>query len=392
MNRYLAGSIVALALSGPAPAFAQTQDEIAELKAQVAELTRKIADLEAASARRPQPEEKVESAPEPPQAAPSWTDRVTLKGDFRYRFEGIDEEGRDNRDRQRFRTRLMVNADVSDDIRVALEIATGGSNPRSRDVTLDGDAGAKDISLRQAYVNWTPTDLVAVTAGKMPQPWARNPVEYFYDSDYMPEGLAVGFGGSSPFYGKGYWLQVDERGSGADTSAWGGEVGFNGKMFYASLGYQDFEDAEGFNPCFQGNCNGNTVDANGNLVFDYNITRLRGGVKIAGFDLFGEWANNSDAEEDTAYAFGGVYGKVKDPGSWSIAALYQDVEKDALYGGMIDATFGGGRTAIDGYSIKGTYAFTKNWVGSFIWFDNSIDKLGNERDYNRYQLDMLFKF
>lgn len=391
MNRYLAGTMVVLALTAPAPAFAQTQDEIAELKAQVAELNRKIANLEARSVRKPAPDEDVE-APEAPRAAPGWTDKVTLKGDFRYRFEGIDEEGRDNRDRQRFRTRLMLNADVSDDIRVALEIATGGSNPRSRDVTLDGDAAAKDISLRRAYVNWTPTDMLALTAGKMPQPWARNPVEYFYDSDYMPEGLAVGFGGSSRFYGKGYWLQIDERGSDADTSVWGGEVGFNGEMLYASLGYQDFEDAQGFNPCFQGNCNGNTVDANGNLVHDYNITRLRGGMKIAGFDIFGSWARNSDAEEDTAYAFGGVYGKVRDPGSWSIAALYQDMEKDALYGGMIDATFGAGRTANDGFSVKGAYAITRNWVGSFIWFDNSIDKLGNERDYNRYQLDMLFKF
>jgi len=387
--------MVALALAAPVLTFAQTQDEMAELKAQVAELNRKIAALEAANAQRSQQDETVKKAPETPEApqtTPGWIDKVTLKGDFRYRFEGIDEEGLDERNRQRIRARLMINADVSEDIEVAMELATGGSNPRSRDVTLDGDGSAKDISLRQAYVNWKPTDLLALTAGKMPQPWARNPVEYFYDSDYMPEGLAVGFGGSSPFYGKGYWLQVDERGSDDDTSAWGGEIGFNGEMFYASLGYQDFVNAKGFNPCFQGNCNGNTVDANGNLVFDYDITRVRGGVRLAGFDFFGQWARNSDAEEDTAYAFGGVYGKVRDAGSWSVAALYQETEKDALYGGMVDATFAAGRTANDGVSIKGTYAITKNWIGSFIWFDNSIDKLGNERDYNRYQLDMLFKF
>ncbi|MGK7294655.1 MAG: putative porin, partial [Candidatus Wenzhouxiangella sp. M2_3B_020] len=177
-----------------------------------------------------------------------------------------------------------------------------------------------------------------------------------------------------------------------DTSAWGGEVGYAGDVFYASLGYQDFEDIKGFNPCYRGNCNGNTVDAAGNLVFDYDITRLRAGAKVAGFNLFGSWARNGDAEEDTAYSYGAVYGKVDEPGTWSIAAAYQDVEKDALYGGMVDATFAGGRTANDGYSIKGTYALGRNWVGSFIWFDTTTDKLGNPRDYNRYQLDLLWKF
>jgi len=374
MRRILAGGVIALALTVSVSAFAQSQDENAELRSRVSELSEKVAELEAQQAKF------------------RWAEKLALKGDFRYRFEGIDEAGRDNRDRQRLRTRLMINADVNDDIRVGVEISTGGSNPRSRDVTLDGDASAKEISLRRAYVSWQATDRLAVTAGKMPQPWTRNPVEYFYDSDYMPEGLAVGFANDAGFYGKGYWLQIDERGADDDSSVWGGEVGYDAGLFYASLGYQDFRKMDGYNPCFQGNCNGNTVDAAGNLVYDYNITRLRGGVKLAGFDIFGSWARNGDADEDTAYAIGVVYGKVRDPGSWSIAAAYQDMEKDALYGGMIDATFAGGRSAHDGFSVKGTYAITKNWTGSFIWFDNSIDKLADERDYNRYQLDLLFKF
>ncbi|WP_405241328.1 putative porin [Lentisalinibacter salinarum] len=374
MRRALAGSVIALALTVSISAFAQSQDKNAELESQVRELNEKVAALEAKQAKF------------------SWAEKLSLKGDFRYRFEGIDVEGLENRDRQRLRSRLMINADVNDDIRVGIEISTGGSNPRSRDVTLDGDASAKDISLRRAYVTWQATDRMTVTAGKMSQPWARNPVEYFYDSDYMPEGLAVAFTGGAGFYGKGYWLQIDERLGSDDSSVWGGELGYNGSTFYASLGYQDFQDMQGYNPCYLSICNGNTLDADRNLVYDYNITRLRGGVKLAGFDIFGSWARNGDADEDTAYAFGAVYGKVSYPGSWSIAAAYQDMKKDALYGGMIDATFAGGRSAHDGFSVKGTYAITKNWTGSFIWFDNSIDKLADERDYNRYQLDLLFKF
>lgn len=374
MYKSAAGTVIALALTAPLCAYGQTDGEIRELKSQVEVLNRKIADLESR------------------QSKADWTEKVSIKGDLRYRFEGIDEEGRDNRHRQRIRARLMIEGDVNDKTQVKMEFSTGGSNPRSRDATLDGDASPEDIGLRQAYVTWRPIGTMTVTGGKMPQPWSRSPVEYFYDSDYMPEGLAVGYASASGFYGKGYWLQIDERSADDDTSVWGGEVGYDSSKFYASVGYQDFQNAEGYNPCHQGNCNGNTVDADGDLVYDYNIIRLRGGVKLAGFDLFGQWAQNGDAEEDTAYSFGVVYGKVKDPGSWSLAAAYQEMEKDALYGGMIDATFAGGRSAHDGLSVKGTYAIDDNWVGSFIWFENSIDKLAEERDYSRYQLDLLFKF
>ena len=93
-----------------------------------------------------------------------------------------------------------------------------------------------------------------------------------------------------------------------------------------------------------------------------------------------------------SYSVGFNYGKLKDPGSWSVGALYQDVEKDALYGGMFDGTFAGGRTAHDGYVLSGAYGFSKNWSGSLLWFINEVDQTGIPHDYDRYQLDLLWKF
>ena len=59
---------------------------------------------------------------------------------------------------------------------------------------------------------------------------------------------------------------------------------------------------------------------------------------------------------------------------------------------MLDGTFAGGRTAHDGYVLSGAYGFSKNWSGSLLWFINDVDKTGTEHDYNRYQLDLLWKF
>jgi len=374
MNKCLVGSAVALALALPVSAFGQSQSDISELKSQVEELNQKIENLE----------EK--------EAQSSWTDKISMKGDFRYKFEGIYEDGQEDRDRQRIRARLFVNAQVHDTADVGLEISTGGSNPRSRDATLSSDGSPKSITLRQAYAKWRPMDGITVTAGKATRPWAINAIEYFHDSDYMPEGLSAKFS-NGPFFGSAWWIQLAERGADDDTSMWGGQVGYAGDLFYANVLYKDFQDIEGFNPCFNGNCNGNTVDAAGNLVYDYNIIELRGGVKLSGFDIFASFAQNGDADtEDTAYSYGVSYGKVKDPGTWQVGVIYQDMEKDALYGGMIDATFAGGRTAHDGYAIKGAYGLSKNWVLEGFWADNDIDKTGNERGYQRYQVNFLWKF
>jgi hypothetical protein len=373
-------------------ALAQGNPELEELKAQVAALTQKIVEMEAREA------EKARAAAPVAQEAkaaktPSWSDRISVNGDFRYRSDGTDDEGKEYVGLQRLRARLFVDGKVNDTTNVVMQLGTGGFNPRSQDATLSGDGSAKEVTLRQAYVNWRPTTDVALTAGKLPTPWALNPIDYFHDSDYYPEGIAVRYGAATGFHASGFWLQLAERGGDDETTMLGTQLGYASDLFFANVAYQDFQKIEGYNPCFNGNCNGNTVDLAGNLVNDYNLLQVRGGVRLAGVSLFASWAQNLEADdEDTAYSVGVNYGKVKDPGSWSVGALYQDVEQDALYGGMFDGTFAGGRTANDGYVLSGAYGFSKNWSGSLLWFVNEVDKTGNPHDYDRYQLDLLWKF
>jgi hypothetical protein len=382
MSRLVLGAALTLALVAPGAVVAQGNPELDELKAQVAVLNQKIVEMEARQA------EKTKGA-----GTSSWHEKISVKGDFRYRYDGTDEDGREYAGLQRLRARLFFDARVNDTTSVVMQFGTGGPNPRSQDATFSGDGSSKDVALRQAYVNWRPMKNLALTAGKMPTPWALNPIDYFHDSDYFPEGIAVKYGAAGGFHATGYWTQVSERGGDDDTSLWGAQIGYSSDLFFANVGYQDFQETLGFNPCYNGNCNGNSVDAGGNLVNDYNLLQIRGGVKFAGLTVFASWAQNGEADvEDTAYSFGVSYGKVKDPGSWSVGALYQDVEKDALYGGFIDGTFAGGKTAHDGYALSGAYALSKNWSGSAVWFINDVDKTGNEHDYDRLQLDLLWKF
>ena len=88
----------------------------------------------------------------------SWTDRIAVNGDFRLRYEGIDEDFESRRDRARFRARLGLKAEVADNVDFVLRLATGGDNPTSTNVTLDSGFSTKDIGVDLAYIDWAITD------------------------------------------------------------------------------------------------------------------------------------------------------------------------------------------------------------------------------------------
>ena len=67
-----------------------------------------------------------------------WTDRISLKGDFRLRYEGISEQGEEDRARGRYRARLAMTAEATDKIDIVMELASGADDPVSRNVTFDG--------------------------------------------------------------------------------------------------------------------------------------------------------------------------------------------------------------------------------------------------------------
>ena len=72
---------------------------------------------------------------------------------------------------------------------------------------------------------------------------------------------------------------------------------------------------------------------------------------------------------------------------------FQDIEADAVIGTFNDSDFGGGGTDSDGHMLKYKYAMSKNTFIGGTLFINSIDRFqGVEKDYDRIQIDVEFKF
>ena len=400
------------------------------LRAENAELREKNDRIEAtteylrdnASATRKQLAEegpKVAEADRIAKAA-EWASRISWKADLRYRHEFLDpEEAADDQTRHRIRARFGLSGKINDTVSATIQIATNGNNndPRSTNQTLGEGNSRKGLGIDLAYAEWKPVDGFSLIAGKQPQPWVKTP-GLLWDGDITPEGMAVKYS-KGPFFANAYGFWLSERSAASDATMLGGQLGMTGSIGSARLtgaiGYYDLGSVEGkvtttnatpctANPVFFGGPQGNTTVLNGAgcpvLANDFNVIEglVQADMTVGKYPLvlFAHYLQNQEAEDlDTAYNAGFALGKAGNPKTWELGYFYQVVEKDSQFGQFTDSDFGGGVTDTEGSVIRFGYAPARNWVlnGTYYLNQRFIDAPGaTERDYDRYQIDLNYKF
>jgi hypothetical protein len=405
-----------------------SEEEMQALRAQIEMLTKRLDELEQknaqaapaapAPATSPETVAKVEEMDQDLEdvkqsvAAMSWAEKLSWKGDFRYRYENIDQEGKDGRNRSRIRARTSLVANVSDTLEVGVGLATGGDDPVSSNQTIGGGGSSKDIKIDLAYFKWSGLENTGIVGGKFSNYLVRPAKKGLrWDGDWRPEGLGIVWDNGTFFaQGLGTWLEGDSK-TGTEF-AWVVQAGMNmtfdnGSKVKFGAGYSVFDIAGG-TPLF-----GDPEDFYGNsfvcdpgypivgechFAYDYhNIEAFAeysfkiGSKSVA---LFGNYTINSEVDDDdTGYLVGARYGSVKDKGDWDFTYFYEHLEADATVGLLADSDFGGGGTDAKGHVLSGTYAFHKAWNFKATYFINTIDLAeGKDTDYDRFQLDLNFKF
>lgn len=336
-------------------------------------------------------------------AQESWADSISVKGDVRLRYEGIDEDGEESRSRGRFRARLGLTADVNENVTAVVQFASGGDNPVSTNQSFDDGFSRKDIGLDLAYLDWTVNENTHVFGGKMKNPYHRaGGHALVWDSDLNPEGVAIQYENGG-FFGTAGLMFVEERSAADDSLLMGlqGGYGFalaDGATLTAGVSYYDYSETEGNSPFYNGDPKGNSADIAGNLIYDYNqvevFAELSTKLGDMPFSVFADFVRNSDGgAEDTGLAFGAAIGQSGPPGTWQFSAAYQDLESDAVIATFTDSDFGGGGTDGSGFVLKGKYALADNWALGGTLFLNEIEEaIANKHDYQRIQIDLEFKF
>ena len=341
-----------------------------------------------------------------------WIENLKINGDFRYRFESVNEEGKDDRFRNRIRARLGFTEKVNDEFDVVFRLASSEpfasdkGDPISTNQTLDDSFSEKPLWLDQAYFKWSPENTgLNVLGGKMPTPFYRvGNNQLIYDDDLEPEGVAVKYtlplGENDKLFANGGGFWVNEVSDGADVSLWGIQGGLKHKFAdkstltggVSNYVYGNIKDSGPLvGTGFQGNSN-----ANDKYISKYNVIEAFGEY---GFNLgktpttvFGSYVNNTSAatSQDTGWLVGCRYGKCKNPGSWEILYDYRDIKADAVLGVFTYSDFIGGGTNGRGHEIGCIYQVAKNVQGVATYLLN--EKGYDKHDYNRLMIDLVFKF
>ena len=335
----------------------------------------------------------------------SWADKLYWKGDFRYRYESFDIEGKEDRNRNRIRARAALIAQVTPTVKVGLGLASGGDDPVSSNQTLGDGGSTKDLRIDLAYFDWNGLKDTHVYGGKFSNYVHRaGKNALLWDGDWRPEGTGVQWDNGMFFAnGLGTWIESDtNKGqSFAYLTQLGVKlsIGENAELI-TGVGYHNFDTA-GSGSYFGDDDDffGNSFDPVTNTyLYDYEELELFADLGFTLFDqpakVFANYVQNQAADEnDTAYALGFQLGSAKNKGEWQFGYVYQKLEADSLLGLLTDSDFGGGGTDSKGSIIKGGYAIAKNFNANFTYFINDVGlKSGDPIDFKRLQLDLSFKY
>jgi hypothetical protein len=391
-----------------------TDEDFSDLKNELRSLLNRVEALEAEN--RALKETVVSSAATAEKLAVTgksagWTETVKIKGDFRYRYENIDAERSDTRERNRIRARVAVTAKPADNVEVGIGLASGTDDAVSTNQTLGGGGTTKDINLDLAYFKWQAKPGFNVIGGKMKNIFYR-PAGHalLWDGDYRPEGFGFTFSRGNYFINTAAnFLESDTIKDNSKTS-YGLQTGFKGSVgdsqLVAGVGYFEI-DTEG-REVFSGDADdffGNTfscVDSDALTGCTYNnsyeelelFAQLSTTIGETPVVLFADLVQNQDASNlDIAWAAGLKFGKASAPKTWELGYIYQDIEADAVLGLITDSDFAGGGTDAKGHIFKGAWAINKKWKIGFTYFDNERNMdVGVQEDYKRLMLDTAFKF
>ncbi|MEI6970563.1 MAG: putative porin [bacterium] len=365
----------------------------------------------------------------------TWADSITLKGDFRYRYEQINDDSKLDanketykRQRDRIRARVQAEGKCNDNLKAVVGFSTDegspGGDPISGNQTLTSGGSKKSIYLDLAYLDYNffgddPNELHAI-AGKMKNPFSLFPDDLVWDPDLTPEGLAlkgqmdVGF--ATLFANAGYlWIQERSGNVNDDSTTLGAQLAAK-VVFMPELAltvgasYNNYRNIKGFdvvdyatpaasygNSTMSGTVSGSTT----NKAWSQDFTPLVLFAQVDAFALgtpiavFVQSLDNNKADTaNKGLLYGVSIGKAKNPQTWELGYSHSKVEKDSTIGLWTDSDRWGGGTDGQGHKVYGKYQIMKNLQAGVTYFkdDKVISDSAKTKDYDRLQVDLVATF
>jgi len=342
---------------------------------------------------------------------PTWLQKMNIKGDLRLRnqWEKMETDTL-ARMRQRIRFRLNGEADVSHSVKVAYGLATGGTDPRSTNQTLENSFETKSIMLDYAYVQYVLPRYLTLIGGKFYNNqaiWSAS--DYLWDGDITLEG-AAGLVKYRQFFANVGLYFLDEMGKVKDVikdnprlflvqpgMTFAREEAFDWKIaatYYRFANVKDkaFDHAKWSNSFY-------TVGTKKYLANGYNNLALATGFSAYDklFPYVGLSAEyNVNLEADSAksglalsVAFG--HKKISARGQWQVKYQYRKLERDTWLDFLPDSDTYTGKTDVQGNKLSIQYGLSPKVIAGINYFNNE-NLSGTIVPETLVQLDLQFKF
>lgn len=350
-------------------------------------------------------------------AVPSWVQKLKIKQDFRLRHQwerkNSDDEGRN---RTRVRYRLGLESKVAKGVSLAAGLATGGTDARSTNETLEDAFETPDIRLDYAYLEWTPNAIngLTIAGGKHKRkPYLWLPTDMLWDGDVNPNGLALNYQtelvDNIALWSNAAWWVVDHRDQDdPDPSVGVFQLGLSGKsgMLDAkgAVTYHDFSGLKG--RAAQTGSGGTNSTSGGVISNDFDTVslgaevgfkELLGGLPFSideRIAVFGEWVTNNEADSaEDGYAIGVKFGKkkAKKPGDWQFKYQHVELESDAFVDFLPDSDRLGGDTNIESDEFAFKYVVKPNVLFGLDYYISDVET-GTSDEEHLVQADVLLKF
>ncbi|MFH1854386.1 MAG: putative porin [Candidatus Omnitrophota bacterium] len=353
-------------------------------------------------------------------ALPDWVQRTKLKGDLRlrYQYDDKDLDSVSGRNRERVRFRLGIESKVNGQWKIAAGLASGSSDPRSTNQTLQDTFSSKGINLDYMYAQYTAAPWLSVVGGKMERkPILWEPTDLLWDGDINPEGAALvlskGMEGIDLFMNTGFFV-IDESSS-KSKEPWMSyaqpglkwEIGEDVSLKAAATYY--YIDSKGYD--IDNSANTNSLSGANHKynydsispAFELGIKKPFGGM-VPYSGLFGEYVSAFDPKNDNdGYVAGFKFGdkKVEKKGEWQAKYIYRRLERDAWLDALPDSDAYDGDTNVKGHEIVFEYGLGKNvTLGLDYYFMEPIKtlsgvsdhSLGSSNEQQVLQADVVMKF
>ena len=340
---------------------------------------------------------------------PRWISNTHVKGDFRLRYQMNDRRRSTDRHRGRYRLRVGVVTEVTDQVHVGFGVATGGSDPRSTNQSMTNSFESPDLRLDYAYVSYRPFGWLKLTGGKFKNPlWVTT--DLLWDSDIRPEGVSLQADWKASewlglFVNGGFWV-LDERSSEESDPSMavlqpGAVIDMTDRLrLKMAATYYNFANVRG--GLLDHSAGSNTINAvTGGLAHDYDAVSLAAELGLRGVSdlvpycgVFGEYVSNlQTSSDDAGFAAGLCVGhkKVRKRHQWQLKGLYRRLERDAWLDIFPDSDAYGGATNVKGWEFIATYAVFNNVSLSLDYYYMENIR-GPEVAENILQLDLNVTF